>query len=109
MFKFNFEGETAEEEGAPPPPEEREAARVVLESSGPPCQPHRFREVLVEGEGYFLGESSSSLLVQAGVYEGGSELWECSVDLARFVSKTIGSCRDLSVVELGCGRGESTF
>uniref|UniRef100_A0A0B6ZSC3 protein-histidine N-methyltransferase n=2 Tax=Arion vulgaris TaxID=1028688 RepID=A0A0B6ZSC3_9EUPU len=45
----------------------------------------------------------------AGVYEGGLKIWECSMDLAEFLSShPIGTAVDLkgkSVLELGCGAG----
>lgn len=43
-----------------------------------------------------------------GKYEGGGKLWECSVDLARYIFKNIESLRSYSYgccLELGCGHG----
>jgi predicted nicotinamide N-methyase len=48
-------------------------------------------------------DSSVPRDVVPGVYEGGFQLWECSLDLLKFLeSVALVGC---SVVELGCGRG----
>lgn len=42
-----------------------------------------------------------------GQYEGGIKIWECSLDLCRFLPNYIGwyDMKDLRVLELGCGHG----
>lgn len=42
-----------------------------------------------------------------GQYEGGIKIWECSLDLCRFLPKYIGwyDMQNLRVLELGCGHG----
>ena len=40
-----------------------------------------------------------------GMYEGGAKVWECSVDLARFVLDEIATFCDKIVLEIGCGVG----
>jgi len=39
------------------------------------------------------------------VYEGGLKIWECSVDLVRFLLSDHVEFRDRKVLELGCGAG----
>ena len=41
--------------------------------------------------------------VKSGIYEGGYQLWECTLDLLRFLEKH--SFNGKTVFELGCGRG----
>jgi len=52
-------------------------------------------------------ESKSDLI--AGKYEGGLKIWECSVDLLKFLLNHKGGCKSLfsgkRVLELGCGVG----
>ncbi|KAL3672565.1 hypothetical protein V7S43_001860 [Phytophthora oleae] len=46
--------------------------------------------------------------VQTGVYEGGFKLWECAVDLVKFVEDQLRQGKaqmPVSVLELGCGHG----
>ncbi|GLE00043.1 hypothetical protein PINS_up008770 [Pythium insidiosum] len=45
--------------------------------------------------------------LQTGVYEGGFKLWECAVDLVRFMAShdRFHSMEGLEVAELGCGHG----
>ncbi|GLE08584.1 hypothetical protein PINS_up019869 [Pythium insidiosum] len=45
--------------------------------------------------------------LQTGVYEGGFKLWECAVDLVRFMAshERFHSMEGLEVAELGCGHG----
>lgn len=43
--------------------------------------------------------------LQTGVYEGGFKLWECSLDLVRFVERLPGFTMPRRVLELGCGHG----
>jgi SAM-dependent methyltransferase len=42
-----------------------------------------------------------------GQYEGGIKIWECSLDLCRFLPNYIGwhDLKDVRVLELGCGHG----
>eukprot|EP00644_Phytophthora_capsici_P001352 jgi/Phyca11/104914/e_gw1.10.63.1 len=57
------------------------------------------------------GDISSILTtsdVETGVYEGGFKLWECAVDLVKFVEDQLCQGKALmpaSVLELGCGHG----
>lgn len=60
--------------------------------------------VFIGGQRYELGTTEASLVVVPGVYEGGSELWECAIDLATYLQGRFDVSR-LRVVELGCGRG----
>lgn len=48
------------------------------------------------------GQNLESDLV-SGVYEGGLKLWECSIDLARFLIDNRESLKGKRVLELGCG------
>ena len=41
----------------------------------------------------------------AGVYEGGLKVWECSLDLTRFISDEAIELKNKNVLELGCGIG----
>lgn len=60
----------------------------------------------VEGLTFDLGVSSTASLVVPGVYEGGREIWECALDLARFLERTEPRlCAGRRAIELGCGRG----
>ncbi|KAJ0411161.1 hypothetical protein ATCC90586_005018 [Pythium insidiosum] len=45
--------------------------------------------------------------LQTGVYEGGFKLWECAVDLVRYMAnhERFRSMEGLDVAELGCGHG----
>lgn len=43
--------------------------------------------------------------LQTGVYEGGFKLWECSLDLVRYVERLPGFTMPRRVLELGCGHG----
>jgi hypothetical protein len=46
--------------------------------------------------------SESNYDLIPGVYEGGSKVWECSVDLSEYLlDKSISGC----ALELGCGHG----
>ena len=62
------------------------------------------RVVEAGGERFDLTvEAESSQVVEAGVYEGGRELWECAIDLVEWLAahrRPSGT-----VLELGCGRG----
>ena len=62
------------------------------------------RVVEAGGERFDLTvETGSSQVVEAGVYEGGRELWECAIDLVEWLAahrRPSGT-----VLELGCGRG----
>ena len=43
--------------------------------------------------------------LESGVYEGGLKVWDCSLDLVRFVGARPGLTRGKRVLELGCGQG----
>ena len=61
------------------------------------------RVVDAGGERFDLAVAESSQVVEAGVYEGGRELWECAIDLVEWLAahrRPSGT-----VLELGCGRG----
>lgn len=49
----------------------------------------------------------NTLSIVDGVYEGGGELWECSVDLANYLLDkfSVNKTLPLSFLELGCGFG----
>lgn len=62
----------------------------------------------VEGVYYTIKENSiieidKNLDLVSGKYEGGLKLWECSIDLLKYL-KTLPSL-PLKVLELGCGQG----
>ncbi|XP_050536929.1 histidine protein methyltransferase 1 homolog [Daktulosphaira vitifoliae] len=40
-----------------------------------------------------------------GVYEGGYKLWECSVDILKYLCKNVHILKEKSVLDLGCGHG----
>lgn len=40
-----------------------------------------------------------------GTYEGGFKLWECTLDLLKYLSKNITIFKGKSVLDLGCGTG----
>jgi len=40
-----------------------------------------------------------------GKYEGGLKLWECSLDLCRYISNQISQLKPKYVMEIGCGHG----
>jgi len=53
------------------------------------------------------GQTDTSDLIP-GIYEGGRKLWECSVDLARFMTESqeiSNHLKGAKVLELGCGHG----
>ncbi|TNV72927.1 hypothetical protein FGO68_gene11241 [Halteria grandinella] len=50
------------------------------------------------------GQNFESDLVP-GVYEGGLKLWECSIDLARYIVNNREAFIGKRVLELGCGQG----
>ena len=59
------------------------------------------RAVEAGGERFDLAVAESSQVVEAGVYEGGRELWECAIDLVEWLAahrRPSGT-----VLELGCG------
>ena len=61
------------------------------------------RVVEAGGERFDLTVADESQVVEAGVYEGGRELWECAIDLVEWLAahrRPSGT-----VLELGCGRG----
>ena len=39
------------------------------------------------------------------VYEGGMKIWECSIDLVKYLSETVVDLHGNKVLELGCGAG----
>lgn len=41
----------------------------------------------------------------SGVYEGGFKLWECSIDLTRFLIEQNVQVQNKNVLEIGCGAG----
>ena len=68
------------------------------------------RVVEAGGERFDLTvEAESSQVVEAGVYEGGRELWECAIDLVEWLAAHRAGLRLTgpygNVLELGCGRG----
>ncbi|KAJ8600017.1 hypothetical protein CTAYLR_001861 [Chrysophaeum taylorii] len=100
MFRFGFLDEDVE----PPEPAEDDvderpkACRVKVVRGSPDGD-----VVRVGDEEFFLGTVESTP-VEKGVDEGGSVLWECALDLARYLEKhqsVVGLC----ALELGCGRG----
>ena len=44
------------------------------------------RVVEAGGERFDLAVAESSQVVEAGVYEGGRELWECAIDLVEWLA-----------------------
>lgn len=49
-------------------------------------------------------ENQASDLV-AGEYEGGYKVWECSIDLSKYIAENGEIVRGKKVLELGCGQG----
>ena len=41
----------------------------------------------------------------SGVYEGGLKVWECSLDLVKFIKELPTLVKDKVVLEIGCGQG----
>lgn len=66
----------------------------TLQGEGPCCQ----LSVVQRAQ-----EASSDLI--AGVYEGGMKIWECALDLAKFLLADNALCSSKRVMELGCGVG----
>lgn len=57
------------------------------------------------GEAFELAAGGeASRVVEAGVYEGGCELWECALDLVEWLAahRVVSGA---TILELGCGRG----
>ncbi|KAF2892561.1 hypothetical protein ILUMI_13621 [Ignelater luminosus] len=52
----------------------------------------------------FQAERSDSDLL-TGVYEGGLKIWECTYDLANFITKQRIDLNNQTVLDLGCGSG----
>ena len=56
-------------------------------------------------------ELSDKSDIVCGIYEGGLKVWECSIDLCRYIyenyctSLTSQKSKPISVLELGCGHG----
>ena len=67
------------------------------------------RAVEAGGERFDLTVADESQVVEAGVYEGGRELWECAIDLVEWLAAHRAGLRLTgpygNVLELGCGRG----
>ena len=110
-FSFNFGGDGDGAGAAPPPapatppaPPPRPCASVPLLADDASDDGGAPLVVTVAGERFALAPSASSAVVEAGVYEGGAELWECAGDLAAYVAAH-EDCRGATVLELGCGRG----
>jgi len=59
-------------------------------------------------EAFELSDKSD---IVSGIYEGGLKVWECSIDLCRYIyenyctSLTCQESKPISVLELGCGHG----
>ena len=111
MFSFNFLDEA--------PPKQQDMA--ISETESPSLALQRKAKLvdipptMCTLDGTFLATSVSSYNVYTvlrpdvsnydlipGEYEGGSKLWECSIDLAQYIVSV--SVRG-SVLELGCGHG----
>jgi len=51
-------------------------------------------------------EGTGSTDLAPGIYEGGFKVWECSLDLAKFIAgQADEQWRGLTVLEIGCGHG----
>lgn len=71
--------------------------------------PLRFETVNTADAGFLARTGAISAVlstsdVQTGVYEGGFKLWECAVDLVRYMREAPGPA-PARVLELGCGHG----
>jgi hypothetical protein len=71
--------------------------------------PLRFETVNTADAGFLARTGAISAVlttsdVQTGVYEGGFKLWECAVDLVRYMREAPGAT-PARVLELGCGHG----
>ena len=94
--------------GAPAAPADADAAsatsRPITRIAAVQATAAVTRVVEAGGERFDLTvEAESSQVVEAGVYEGGRELWECAIDLVEWLAahrRPSGT-----VLELGCGRG----
>nr|AIW62598.1 conserved hypothetical protein [Scytodes thoracica] len=53
----------------------------------------------------FLSPEGSPLDLVPGVYEGGFKVWECSLDLIKYLHEANCLVNQLEVIELGCGSG----
>eukprot|EP01029_Cantina_marsupialis_P001477 TRINITY_DN11258_c0_g1_i1.p1 TRINITY_DN11258_c0_g1~~TRINITY_DN11258_c0_g1_i1.p1 ORF type:complete len:236 (+),score=55.85 TRINITY_DN11258_c0_g1_i1:121-828(+) len=58
-----------------------------------------------DGNSSSLGKITKDSDLLKGVYEGGFKVWECSLDLVRFLQKTTESLAGLTVFDVGCGHG----
>ena len=95
-FCFNFgAGDDAR------PAEEAEVTQSVEAKRVVEIKEGRFRSITIKGETYETTVTAESFVVP-GVYEGGKELWECSVDLVAYLDVDV---RGRHVLELGCGTG----
>ena len=111
-FKFDFGGDSSapasSAEASPAPAGVlRPITRVPLMEEGVALgrEDTRFC-VAVGGDDFELLTSRSTKVVEAGVYEGGAELWECALDLASYLEAgDVDRWRGGSALELGCGRG----
>ena len=113
-FRFDFGAADAGAAAAPasapaaPAPADADAAsatsRPITRIAAVQATAAETRAVEAGGERFDLAvEAESSQVVEAGVYEGGRELWECAIDLVEWLAahrRPSGT-----VLELGCGRG----
>ena len=77
--------------------------RPIVRIAAVPAKAAETRVVEAGGERFDLTVADESQVVEAGVYEGGRELWECAIDLVAWLAahrRPSGT-----VLELGCGRG----
>ena len=77
--------------------------RPIVRIAAVPPAAAAARVVEAGGERFDLAVADESQVVEAGVYEGGRELWECAIDLVEWLAahrRPSGT-----VLELGCGRG----
>ena len=118
-FRFDF-GASDDATGASgavapaPAPADADAAsaapqRPIIRIAAVPAAAAETRVVAAGGERFDLAVADESQVVEAGVYEGGRELWECAIDLVEWLAAHRAGLRLTgpygNVLELGCGRG----
>lgn len=117
MFRFAFgedgqrDTRAAETDTGAPSSKPISARRIPVDSpvSETTLKENSSAHVVVDIDGvrFDLGAAEETVPVQPGIYEGGLELWECALDLARYLERhqSREAC-GRRAIELGCGRGK---
>lgn len=117
MFRFAFgedeqrDTQPAETDTESPSPKPLSAGRIplVLPVGETTVKESSSSQIVVDIDGvrFELGTAKDTVPVKPGVYEGGLELWECALDLARYLERHRSrEALGRRVIELGCGRGK---